>query len=123
MRPFRYQSVLLSAIVVAAACGESDPRLAGIHSGLSRDSVMRILSVDSASPGFVHSRERYLVSGQRWEVLFYDAMGRPASATVESSELVPIVLHEDTVSGTGWASWESLADANGLARSRPSPSK
>ena len=127
MKTQRPSALFIGAVAATMACAGSEPgvrdaRVEQIHNGLIRDSVIRIIARDpSDTRGMVHSRERFLVNGQHWEVLFYDAQGRTESQTVESVELMPIILHEDTVAGLGWSDWDRLASANGLQRTRQSP--
>jgi len=121
----------LSAASVAVAC--TDKRVQAVDTGITRDSAMSVLSHD-LKPGTgpdsfpnVYKRERYLVAGKNYEVLYFNSdnakqvvrNGAPAVDTVSLKNLTPIVLVENKVIGKGWRFWDSVATANKIKITKP----
>jgi hypothetical protein len=121
----------LSAASVAVAC--QDKRVKAVDTGITRDSAMSVISHD-LKPGTgpdsfpnVYKRERFLIGGKNYEVLYFNGdnakqvarNGAPAVDTVPLKKLTPIVLVENRVVGKGWDYWDSVATANKIPIKKP----
>ena len=107
----------LSCAAVTAGC--EDKRVKQIDSGMTRDSVMSVISHDlpkgSAPDSLpnVYLREPYLIGGKNIEVLYFTAHDEKAGKdAVPFSKLTPIVMIDNRVVGRGWAFWDSMSTAN-----------
>ena len=107
----------LSCAAVTAAC--EDKRVKQIDSGMTRDSVMSVVSHDlpkgSAPDSLpnIYLREPYLIGGKNIEVLYFTAHDEKVGKdTVPFSKLTPIVLIDNRVIGRGWEFWDSVSTAN-----------
>jgi hypothetical protein len=118
----RTRSLTLIAMVAAsflAACGE-DARVEAVDTGITRDSLLSIWSkgshgVDSLPN--VYQRERYLIAGKTYEVLYFSPTGQKAYTGVQKDtipwkDLSPVAMIENKVVGKGWPFLDSLYTAN-----------
>lgn len=110
--------VALAAAMLAAACGP-DKRVQALNTGITRDSVLSVISHD-LKPGTppdsfpnVYKRSRYLINGRNYEVLYFtpndEKQGKDSVAT---KKLTPLVLVENKLVGKGWGVWDSVSKAN-----------
>ena len=110
--------VALAAAMLAAACGP-DKRVQALNTGITRDSVLSVISHD-LKPGTppdsfpnVYKRSRYLINGRNYEVLYFtpndEKQGKDSVAT---KKLTPLVLVENKLVGKGWDVWDSVSKAN-----------
>ena len=107
----------LSCAAFTAAC--EDKRVKQIHAGMPRDSAISAIAQD-LKPGSgidslpnVYLRERYLIAGKNYEVLYFTPNDeKPGRDTVKYKKLTPLVLVNQRVVGRGWDYWDSLAKAN-----------
>lgn len=109
----------VAAAALLAACGE-DARVEAVDTGITRDSLMSIWSkgtsgVDSLPS--VYQRERYLIAGRNYEVLYFSPTGQKAYTgtqkdTIPWKDLSPVVMIENKVVGKGWPFLDSLYTAN-----------
>jgi hypothetical protein len=109
----------IAAVTLLAACGQ-DERVEAVDTGITRDSLMTIWSkgthgVDSLPS--VYQRERYLISGKNYEVLYFSPTGEKAYTgarkdTIPWKELTPVAMIENRVVGKGWEFLDSLYSAN-----------
>jgi hypothetical protein len=109
---------VLPAISLLFLCACGDARLKKLSTGITRDSLLKIVGQGSAtgdSLPHVYRAERYLLSGKMVDVLFYVPTDQksPADSVAETS-LTPIVLSDGKVSGWGWVYFDSLAKANNI---------
>ena len=109
------------ALVGAAVLGAcEDKRVQAIDTGISRDSAISVISHDlpvnakSDSLPNVYIRERYLVAGKNYEVLYFTPRNEKAQAGKDTvwGKLTPIVLVDNKTVGTGWKVWDSISTAN-----------
>ena len=107
----------LSCAAVTAAC--EDKRVKQIDTGITRDSVMSVISQDlpkgsgQDSLPNVYLREPYLIAGKNYEVLYFTEHDEKVGKdTVPFSKLTPIVLIDNKVIGRGWDFWDSVSRAN-----------
>lgn len=108
----------LAGAVVLAAC--EDKRVKAIDTGIARDSAVAILAHDlpptAKADSFpnVYTRERYLIGGKNYEVLYFTPKNDKAQAGKDTvwSKLTPIVLLDNKTVGTGWKIWDSISTAN-----------
>jgi hypothetical protein len=120
-------SVKRSALAVAAlsfatmlvAC--EDKRVSQLDTGITRDSALSVISHD-VKPGTatgpdsfpnVYMRDRYLISGKNYEVLYFtpnnDKIEKAGKDTIPKRNLSPIVFVDNRLIGRGWPFWDSLA--------------
>jgi hypothetical protein len=108
--------VIAAAVLSLVAC--EDRNIRQLTVGIPRDSVLRILALESASSDStpnVYREERYLHNGQWITFLMYTNTGaEEGSLTVDEAELVPVVLRNDTLTGWGWEHHDSVARANNI---------
>jgi hypothetical protein len=87
--------------------------------GIPRDSVLKILALEATSTDStpnVYREERYLYDGQWITMLLYSNTGlEEGQQTVAESELIPVVLRNDTLTGWGWKHHDSVATANNIS--------
>jgi hypothetical protein len=106
------------AVLLLGAC--EDGRVRAVDTGISRDSAIKIMSVDAKgglAPGDslpnIYRRSEYIIDAKRIEVLWFDPENRnPGKDTLPYRELTPVVLHDGKVIGRGWDFWDSTAVAN-----------
>ena len=114
----RTTPLVAAALLAVASCApsesESDPRLAKLTVGMSRDAVLRVLG-DSATTGDslanIYRTERYLFNGEPLEILFYSPQGlkEGQGAAAAESTLRPVVMNLGRVTGWGWTHFDSVA--------------
>jgi hypothetical protein len=109
------------ALVGAAVLGAcEDKRVKEVDSGISRDSAVSIIAHDlptnAKSDSFpnVYIRERYLMGGKNYEVLYFTPNNEKAQAGKDTAwgKLTPIVLMNNLTLGKGWKFWDSISTAN-----------
>ena len=108
----------LAGAVVLAAC--EDKRVKEVDSGITRDSTMTIIAHDlpptAKSDSFpnVYIRERYLMAGKNYEVLYFTPNNEKAQAGKDTAwgKLTPIVLMNNLTLGKAWKLWDSISTAN-----------
>jgi hypothetical protein len=109
------------ALVGAALLGAcEDKRVKEVDSGISRDSLVSVIAHDlpanAKSDSFpnVYIRERYLMGGKNYEVLYFTPNNEKAQAGKDTAwgKLTPIVLMNNLTLGKGWKFWDSISTAN-----------
>jgi hypothetical protein len=108
----------LAGAVVLAAC--EDKRVQAVDTGITRDSAISIIAHDlpanAPSDSFpnVFIRERYLIAGKNYEVLYFTPNNDKAQAGKDTAwgKLTPIVLVNNKTIGKGWKVWDSISTAN-----------
>ena len=108
----------LAGAVVLAAC--EDKRVKAVDTGITRDSAISLIAHDlpanakSDSLPNVYIRERYLIGGKNYEVLFFTPRNDKAQPGKDTlwGKLTPIVLVDNKTVGTGWKVWDSISTAN-----------
>ena len=114
---YRRSALVAPVALLALACG--DARVKKLAEGIDRDSVLTILRdgqpAGADSLPHVYEHAGYLVNGVRYEVFYYTRGDEVAGVdSLPSAQLTPIVLQNDTVSGWGWAYWDSVAKSINL---------
>ena len=121
----------LLAASVLVAC--EDKRVKQLDTGITRDSAVSIISHDlpaNAGPDSfpnVYKRERYLIAGKNYEVLYFNAdnakqpvaNGTPPKDTIPLKKMTPIVFVDQKLIGRGWDFWDSVATANKIKINKP----
>lgn len=120
-RRIRPYLVAVAGVALLAAC--TDKRLRKLHAGMSRDSVMAVVSgppsADDSMPN-IYRRGQFFTRGQMFEVLMVDFKGRKAPRsfnqpeTAKDEELTPLVLSNGKLVAWGWKSADSVSKANSL---------
>ncbi len=108
---------LLGAAVLGAC---EDKRVKEIDTGITRDSAVSIIAHDlpsnAKSDSFpnVYYRDRYLMGGKNYEVMYFTPDNEKARAGKDTAwgKLTPIVLINNRVVGRGWKFWDSVSTAN-----------
>ena len=109
----------LSLAIVLVAC--EDKRVSQLDTGITRDSALSVISHD-IKPGSatgpdsfpnVYMRDRYLISGKNYEVLYFtpnnEKIEKAGKDTIPKRKLSPIVFVNNRLVGHGWDFWDSLA--------------
>ena|SRR6266571_2204631 len=115
-----------AVVPLLVAC--QDKRVRQLDTGITRDSVLSVISKDlkprSGVDSFpnVYTRDRYLIGGKNYEVLYFTpnnakkpvaASGLPIPKdTVPLKKLTPLVFVDNKLIGRGWAFWDSVSTAN-----------
>ena len=99
-----------------AAC--EDKRMSQLDTGITRDSAVTVLaqkikgSGSDAEPN-VYTKERYLIEGKTYEVLYFTPNNEKVGKdTVPWKMLTPLVFVENKLMAKGWPAWDSIATAN-----------
>jgi hypothetical protein len=117
----RLRSLTLTAIAATAllsAC--QDERVKDVDTGITRDSLLTIWSKDTHgvdSLPSVYQREKYLIAGKNYEVLYFSPTGKKAYTgaqkdTIAWKDLTPVAMIDNKVVGKGWDFLDSLYTAN-----------
>jgi hypothetical protein len=108
---------VFATAILAAAC--EDKRVKQLDTGITRDSVLSVISHDlppgTPSDSFpnVYRRDPYLIGGKHLEVLFFTPNNEKAGKdSVPMKKLTPLVFVENKFIGRGWPFWDSVAKAN-----------
>lgn len=109
----------LSLAIMLIAC--EDKRVSQLDTGITRDSALSVISHDikpgtSTGPDSfpnVYMRDRYLISGKNYEVLYFtpnnEKIEKAGKDTIPKRKLSPIVFINNRLVGKGWDFWDSLA--------------
>ena len=115
-KTFFGSTLLVFATLSALGCG--DRNIKQLTVGISRDSVIKILgqgSTGTDSTPNVYREDRYLNAGHMLSVLMYSNSGKKAGTdSIPEADLLPVVLRDDTLTGWGWAHYDSVALANNI---------
>ena len=117
----RRRSLMLTAVAGMALLGAcQDKRVKAVDTGMSRDSLLTVIGKDA--PGAdslpnVYQRERYLIDGKNFEILFFSPTGRHAYTgtekdTIPWKDLTPIAMIDNRVMGKGYPYLDSLYGAH-----------
>ena len=111
--------VLVGGLAALGAC--KDKRIENIQDGITRDSLLSVISPGSKgvdSLPNVYRRERYLIDGKNYEVFYFGGGGNHVNSatkdTVAWKELTPIVMVDLKVVGKKWPYWDSLSKAHNI---------
>ena len=121
----------LSAASMVVAC--EDKRVKQLDTGITRDSAMSVISQDvspnSKPDSFpnVYKRERYLIAGKNYEVLYFNSdnkkqtvvSGKVTQDSVPPKQLTPLVFLDNKMVAKGWDQWDSVAKANKIPVQKP----
>lgn len=109
----------LTCTTLLVAC--EDKRVRQLDTGITRDSALSVISHDikpgtSTGPDSfpnVYMRDRYLISGKNYEVLYFtpnnEKIEKAGKDTIPKRKLSPIVFVNNRLVGRGWPFWDSLA--------------
>jgi hypothetical protein len=108
-------------LTLLAAC--EDKRISQLDTGITRDSAVSVLAQKikgSGSDSFpnVYTKERFLIQGKTYEVLYYTPDNAKAKTgpkdTIPWKTLTPLVFVENRLVAKGWPAWDSMATANNI---------
>ena len=109
-------ALLLAGAVVATGC--EDKRVKQLDTGISRDSALSVISKGAPAakqdsfPN-VYWRDRYLIAGKNYEVLYFNASDvKRGKDSVSWKKTTPIVFVNGKLIGRGWSYWDSVSKAN-----------
>ena len=118
----RRAAALLALVAVTgaiAAC--ADKALSALTPGTPKDSVLRVVGqsgdYDAGSP--IKRNANYLTGGMMLEVLYYSRKTAGEGETLDTKDYTPLVLINDTLQGTGWAYWDSVATIYKIEHQKP----
>ncbi len=120
----------LTSAFFLAAC--EDKRVKELDTGISRDSAVKVITQDAKpapaadsstiSPNSIPNvfwRERFLIAGKNYEVLYFTSdnskMPMPhnggllPSDSIPFGKLTPIVFVDNRLTGRGWSYWDSVS--------------
>jgi hypothetical protein len=109
----------LSCAIMLVAC--EDKRVSQLDTGITRDSALSVISHDvkpgtSAGPDSfpnVYMRDRFLISGKNYEVLYFtpnnEKIEKAGKDTIPKRKLSPLVFVNNRLIGHGWPFWDSVA--------------
>jgi hypothetical protein len=95
-----------------------DKRVKAVDTGITRDSLLTVIGKEA--PGVdslpnVYTRERYLIDGKNYEIMFFSSTGKhdytAGKDTIPWKDLTPIAMIENRVVGKGWDYVDSLYGA------------
>ena len=116
------RSIMIVALGGAALLGacRQDARVKAVDTGITRDSLLTVIG--KSSPGIdslpnVYTRERYLIDGRSYDVMFFSPTGKHLYTgiqkdTIPWKDLTPIAMIENRVAGKGWDYLDSLYKAH-----------
>ena len=106
-----------------------DKRMSQLDTGITRDSAVTVLaqkikgSGSDAEPN-VYTKERYLIEGKTYEVLYFTPNNEKLGTgkdTLPWKTLTPLVFVENKLVAKGWPAWDSIATANHIAVKKRAP--
>lgn len=100
-------STSLLAVALAACGGAGDNRLGQLSEGISLDSTLKIMAVDSAN-----RTDSYLTGGQFIQALYFASPDAADSADFADRGMSPVVLIDGKLVAWGWERWDSIAGAH-----------
>lgn len=104
----------LGAAIALAAC--TDKRVKELDTGITRDSAVTVIAPGAKTRDSfpnVYKRERYLIAGKNYEVLYFTSNDeKEGKDTVKAKKLTPLVFVDNKLVGKGWEYWDSVSTAN-----------
>src|SRR5258708_35522450 len=107
VRGRRNALVALGGVMLLGAC--TDKRVKAVDTGITRDSLLTVIGKEA--PGVdslpnVYARERYLIDGKNYEIMYFSPTGRHQFVggqkdTIPRKDLTPIAMIDRRVVGTG----------------------
>ena len=114
----RLMFAALGSAILLSAC--KDKRVEAVNAGITKDSLLTVIGKES--PGVdslpnVYTRERYLIDGKNYEILFFSPTGRHLYVGVQKDtipwkDLTPIAMIDQRVVGKSWDYVDSLYKAH-----------
>ena len=108
----------LGSAITMVACGD-DSRVKKLDAGITRDSAVTVIGKDPKGGGRdsfpnVYKRDRYLIDGKSYEVLYFtaDNVKITADSSVPPKKLTPLVFVDNRLVGKGWETWDSVSKAH-----------
>ena len=108
----------LGSMALLGAC--QDKRIKAVDTGISKAELLNVIGKDA--PGVdslpnVYQRERYLLDGKNFEILFFSPTGKHVFVGVQKDtiawkKLTPIAMIDNKVMGKGWDYLDSLYTAH-----------
>jgi hypothetical protein len=115
------------AVTFLTAC--EDKRLSRMDTGITRDSAITVLAQKINGSGRetepnVYTKERYLIEGKTYEVLYYtpnnEKIGK-SKDTIPWGKLTPLVFVENKLVAKDWRGWDSIATAHKIVAKKHQP--
>ena len=102
-----------AGILSLVAC--SDSRLRALDAGISKDSVLKIISAGAPAGDSLpnlYKQTQYFVDGKMFDIYFFEPKGRKIwkDPEVSDKELTPIVLIDGKFDGSGWTYMDGLSE-------------
>jgi hypothetical protein len=108
--------VVLSGVIALVAC--EDKRVKDLSAGITRDSAMTVIAQEIRGGGSdsfpnVYTRDRYLLGGKNYEILYFAPNNeKQGKDSVPWKKLTPIVFVNNKLLAKGWPAWDSISRAN-----------
>jgi hypothetical protein len=99
---------LVAAAVVVVGCERGDTRLDRLAVGISKDSALVLMA---APP---RRNDPYLSMGQYIEALYFPREDATDADAADDRRMSPVIVINGTLSGWGWAYWDSVASAHNI---------
>src|SRR5204863_7844552 len=122
-------AVIAGAGVLALLAACEDKRMSQLDTGITRDSAVTVLAQKIKGSGSdsepnVYTKERYLIAGKTYEVLYFtpnnEKIGK-SKDTLAWGKLTPLVFVENKLVAKGWPGWDSIATAHKIAVKKHQP--
>jgi hypothetical protein len=116
----------LGAMTSLVAC--EDKRVKDLNAGITRDSAMSVLAQEIRGGGSdsfpnVYTRERFLIAGKNYEVLYFAPNNeKQGKDSVPWRKLTPLVFVDNKLVTKGWPAWDSISKANKILTKEQSDS-
>jgi hypothetical protein len=109
----------VGVLTLLVAC--EDKRISQLDTGITRDSAVSVLAQSIKGAGSdsfpnVYTKERYLIQGKTYEVLYFTPNNEKAKTgpkdTIPWKTLTPLVFVDNRLVAKGWPGWDSISTAN-----------
>jgi hypothetical protein len=117
----RKVAVIGAAGVLTLLVACEDKRVSQLDTGITRDSAVSVLAQQIKGAGSdsfpnVYTRERFLIGGKTYEVLYFTPNNDKAKTgpkdTIPWKTLTPLVFVDNRLVVKGWPGWDSISSAN-----------
>ena len=120
----RKVAVIGAAGVLTLLVACEDKRVSQLDTGITRDSAVSVLAQHIKGAGSdsfpnVYTKERFLIEGKTYEVLYFTPNNEKAKTgpkdTIPWKTLTPLVFVENKLVAKGWPAWDSIATTKHIA--------
>ena len=102
--------VAMGSLAMLGCRADEDARLKGLTAGISKDSALSVIGVQSGERSAA-----YLVSGQLIEAMMIRREGVEGPLdSLSRQQYAPVVIIGGKLAGWGWTYWDSVSGANNI---------